>query len=124
MKENYIIYVDNGGTFTDGFLVKEDGTFVTGKASTTPYDLSECLFDTLENTIQGTGESVKTAMKKTEVLGFGTTAGTNTLLTRRGSPRIGLITTKGFEDTTMIMRAVGRVAGLPFEEGMHIAGPD
>lgn len=124
MKENYIIYVDNGGTFTDGFLVKEDGTFVTGKASTTPADLSECLFNTLENTVARIGESLKEALPKTEVLGFGTTAGTNTLLTRSGAPRIGLIATKGFEDTTMIMRAVGRVAGLPFEKGMHIAGPD
>jgi N-methylhydantoinase A len=123
-KEKYIIYIDNGGTFTDCFLVKGDGSFLTGKASTTLDDLSECFVDCLQYTAGRMDKPLEEVMPDTEVLGFGTTAGTNTLLTRRGAPKIGFITTKGTEDTTMIMRAIGRVAGLTYEEAMNIAGPD
>ena len=33
-EEKYIVYIDTGGTFSDVVIVKSDGTFVTGKAST------------------------------------------------------------------------------------------
>ncbi len=42
--ERYIVYMDTGGTFSDAVICKADGTFVSGKASTTPQDLSECFF--------------------------------------------------------------------------------
>ncbi len=29
--ERYIVYLDNGGTFTDAVIVRADGTFVSGK---------------------------------------------------------------------------------------------
>ena len=35
----YVIYLDTGGTFSDAVIIGQDGSFVTGKASTTPEDL-------------------------------------------------------------------------------------
>jgi N-methylhydantoinase A len=49
----------------------------------------------------------------------GTTVATNALITRRGA-KVGLITTRGFEDTLYIMRAVGRVDGLDDMEIKHV----
>jgi N-methylhydantoinase A len=58
----------------------------------------------------------KGLLENTLMFKHGSTVSTNALITREGS-KVGLITTKGFEDTTLIMRAVGRVAGLD-EEGI------
>ena len=44
---------------------------------------------------------------------------TNALITRSGV-KVGFITTRGFEDTTEIMRAIGRVDGLSEEEIRHV----
>ena len=49
----------------------------------------------------------------------GTTVATNALIVRRGA-RVGLITTRGFEDTIFVMRAVGRVDGLDEMEIKHV----
>jgi len=123
MEDRFIIYIDTGGTFSDAVIIKGDGTFVTGKAPTTPEDLGICFFNCIENAAKRLGKSLKELLSSTELLGFGTTAGTNALLTRSG-PKLGLITTKGFEDTTIIMKVLGRWAGLSTAEQMHIAGTD
>ena len=49
----------------------------------------------------------------------GTTVATNALIVRRGA-KVGLITTRGFEDTVYVMRAVGRVDGLDEMEIKHV----
>lgn len=67
--------------------------------------------------------SIESVLSKTRVLGFGTTAGTNAIITRVGGPKLGLICTKGFEDTTIMMKSCGRWSGLG-TEAMHIAGGD
>lgn len=123
-KERYIIYLDTGGTFSDAVVIKNDGTFVTGKASTTPDDLEGCFFNCIEAAAERLGKPLKDVLSNTDILGFGTTAGTNALITRQGAPRLGLITTKGAEDTTIIMRSAGRWAGLSLTEAMHIGGTD
>ncbi|MBW1888176.1 MAG: hydantoinase/oxoprolinase family protein, partial [Deltaproteobacteria bacterium] len=123
-KERYIIYLDTGGTFSDAVVIKNDGTFVTGKASTTPDDLESCFFSCIEDAGERLGKSLKEVLSNTDTLGFGTTAGTNALITRHGAPKLGLITTKGVEDTTIIMRSAGRWAGLDLIEAMHIGGTD
>jgi hypothetical protein len=47
-QQGYIIYIDTGGTFTDAVVVVPDGTFVIGKASTTPDKLDVGLFNSIE----------------------------------------------------------------------------
>ena len=39
----YRIFIDNGGTFTDGVCVNEKGDLVTAKSSTTPKDLANMI---------------------------------------------------------------------------------
>lgn len=123
MAELYNIYLDTGGTFSDAIILKNDGTFVTGKASTTPNDLSECFINCIQAACDKLDKPIEEILSKTQILGFGTTAGTNAILTRVGGPHLGLICTKGFEDTTIIMKAAGRWDGLGMQ-AMHIAAGD
>ncbi len=121
---DYIVYLDTGGTFSDAVVVDPKGRFVSGKSATTPNDLSQCFFGCIEDAARKLGISSTDLLTRTRILGFGTTAGTNALITRVGGPRIGLICSKGVEDTTLIMRMEGRWAGRPLQETLHIAGTD
>lgn len=123
-QDSYIVYLDTGGTFSDAVVVDATGNFVSGKAPTTPEDLSDCFFACVNDAAEKLGMSLWDLFSRTRLVGFGTTAGTNALITRVGGPRLGLITTKGFEDTTIIMRMEGKWAGLPRQESIHIAGCD
>jgi N-methylhydantoinase A/oxoprolinase/acetone carboxylase beta subunit len=118
----YAVYVDTGGTFSDAAIVRGDGAFVSGKSPTTPEDLAECFFGCISDGAAKLGVSLEQLLADTTVLGFGTTAGTNALITGVGGPRIGLLTTEGFEDTIAIMRMEGKVAGYPVQKSLHIAG--
>ena len=58
-------------------------------------------------------------LENTAMFKHGTTVATNALIVRRGA-KVGLITTRGFEDTVYVMRAVGRVDGLDEMEIKHV----
>ncbi len=117
-KTGYIIYIDTGGTFSDCIILNPDGSFVTGKTHTTPDNLSESFFASIEVAASRMGKPVDDILSNTMVLGYGTTEGTNIVVTRTGAVRLGLITTRGHEDRTIVMRL--RPAGLPQKEAMHI----
>ncbi|MBW2366996.1 MAG: hydantoinase/oxoprolinase family protein, partial [Deltaproteobacteria bacterium] len=122
--EKYIVYTDTGGTFSDAVIVRPDGTFVNGKSSTTPDDLEHCFFNCVSAAAENMGLSLEDVLSKTEILGYGTTAGTNAILTRQGAPDLGLIITKGFEDTTIIGRSMGRWAGIHPVQSIHVPTTD
>jgi N-methylhydantoinase A len=89
------VAVDIGGTFTDVVYTDADGRTIARKVSTTPEDITV-----------GIIEGVKKA--SVEVAGLdafvhGTTIALNALLEGK-TPRVGLITTKGFRDVLEIMR--------------------
>jgi N-methylhydantoinase A/oxoprolinase/acetone carboxylase beta subunit len=122
-EESYVIYVDTGGTFSDAIVVSADGSIVTGKADTTHERLEECFFSCIQNACQRKGISLTEALSKTRALGYGTTMGTNIVVTTIGGLKLGFITTKGEEDRILIIRR--RAAGLTRAQGMHmIAAPD
>lgn len=116
----YVIGVDTGGTFTDVTLLKPNGELVTGKAATTPGDFSVGVMNAVGEIAGQMGLSVEELLARTAFFKHGTTVATNALITRSGA-KVGFITTRGFEDTTLIMRAIGRVDGLPEEEVRHVA---
>lgn len=118
--QELIIGVDTGGTFTDVTVLRPDGEVVLNKAPTTPSDFSQGVMDALHEVAKSMGASVKELLRDASTLKHGTTVGTNALITRRG-PSVGFLTTRGFEDTPLIMRAVGRVDGLPERERKHMA---
>lgn len=115
----YIIGTDTGGTFTDCTVLREDGEIFINKSSTTPHDFSIGVMDAIGEVAKDMGMSVPDLLKDA-LHKHGSTVATNALITRTGS-KVGLITTRGFEDTTLIMRAIGRVAGLTTEALKHQA---
>lgn len=84
------IDIDTGGTFTDGFVVR-DGIAHTIKNLTTPHDLAVCFRETIEGAAVVLGMTVAQMLRETVSVRYATTVGTNTVVQRRG-PRIGLLT--------------------------------
>ncbi len=117
--KNYIIGVDTGGTFTDVVVMSAGGQVWTAKASTTPDDFSRGVMDAVEEAARVIGINSGELLGRTTLFKHGSTVATNALITKSGV-RAGFITTKGFEDTTEIMRAIGRVDGLSAEEIKHV----
>src|SRR5262245_58150215 len=110
--------VDTGGTFTD--LVEIDGTgrLRFDKAFSTPQAPERGIFDALATLAQAASLDIRTLLAETARFSHGTTVSTNALIQRRGA-RVGLITTRGFEDTLIIARGpVGRAGGLPQSKAM------
>ena len=93
----FTIDIDNGGTFTDGFITG-DGRIESVKVDTTPHDLTVCFLKCIEEGAGKFGLTVPQLLHETEVIRFSTTHATNTLIQRSG-PRLGLIVTRGFEKT-------------------------
>ncbi len=93
----FTIDIDNGGTFTDGFFTG-DGRIEWVKVDTTPHDLTVCFLKCIEEGAAKFGLTLPQLLHQTEVIRFSTTHATNTLLQRAG-PRLGLIVTRGFEES-------------------------
>ncbi len=119
MRDKWIIGVDIGGTFTDVALVGNSGTVYMSKAPTTPSDPANGVMDALKRAAEIISEPLSNLLGDTQRITHGSTIATNALLTRDGA-KVGLVTTKGFEDTPYIMRAIGRVDGLSEEEIRHV----
>ncbi|ORJ92262.1 hydantoinase [Prescottella equi] len=87
-----LVNIDNGGTLTD--ICAWDGhEFSFTKTLTTPFDLSQCLFDGLTKVskeIYGT-EDLPALLHSAAHIRYSTTQGTNALVERKG-PRVGIIT--------------------------------
>jgi acetone carboxylase beta subunit len=98
-----LCYVDVGGTFTDAFVVSEDGSFALAKAISTPGDISEGFFSALRAASVEADSDFERLCASLRVLGYGSTIVLNTLLTRQGT-RVGLIVTAGFEDLLLMER--------------------
>ena len=118
-QQQYIVGVDTGGTFTDVVVMSGSGEIWTAKAPTTPDDFSRGVMDALEEAAKVMGVRRGQLLGRTALFKHGSTVATNALITRSGV-KVGLIATKGFEDTTEIMRAIGRVDGLSEEEIRHV----
>lgn len=115
-EKGFTIAIDVGGTFTDAIAIKGNSNSIDqavfhSKASTTHNNLIDGFLNSLNSLSKTIGITTEELLKNTSFVGHGTTVGTNALITRQGS-KVGLITTKGFEDTIHIQRAVGKIAGL------------
>src|SRR3954470_24114072 len=106
----YQVGIDTGGTFTDVVVLDDHGDVTSAKSPTTPDDLAQGLINGLEAAAQTVGQTLDEFLAATSVVRFSGTTATNALVTRRGA-RTALITTKGFEDTLTIARAVSAWAG-------------
>lgn len=95
-----VVGIDIGGTFTDiiGIDTETGENYVT-KVPSTPSDFSEGFFNGLEKVMKMAGAKASDV----ERLVHGTTVATNAILEHKGA-RIGLLTTKGFEDVLIMGR--------------------
>jgi N-methylhydantoinase A len=110
--------VDTGGTFTDLVEIDGAGRLRFEKAFSTPQAPEQGILDALATLAEATGLDVRRLLAETERFAHGTTVSTNALIQRRGA-RVGLIATRGFEDTLIIGRGpVGRAGGLPQSKAM------
>jgi N-methylhydantoinase A len=114
--------VDIGGTFTDCVLIGVDGHVVYGKALSSPGDSFQSgFFGSIEAAADQLGISgAEVYGRMDRLISHGSTVATNIVVERKGA-RIGLITTAGFEDTTRIMRGMGRPTGEPPETLLKVA---
>ncbi|MCZ7526503.1 MAG: hydantoinase/oxoprolinase family protein [Acidimicrobiia bacterium] len=115
------ISVDIGGTFTDAWVVHRDRS-VHGKAPTTRYDLSVGFLDAVAACAEQLEMPLEELLADTGLIRYATTLAMNALLERKG-PRLGMITTAGFEDTTSIGRGAWH-DGLPMEVKRVVARAD
>jgi N-methylhydantoinase A/oxoprolinase/acetone carboxylase beta subunit len=111
--------IDVGGTFTDCVLTL-DGRRVIGKAPTTPYDLSVCFMNAIEEVAATAGVEVEDLLPRLDVVRYSTTVAMNRLIERRG-PRVGLITTEGQEDAILIGRGAQWTDGRRLDERRNLA---
>jgi N-methylhydantoinase A/oxoprolinase/acetone carboxylase beta subunit len=88
---DHLINIDNGGTLTDICVWNGAGYSFT-KTLTTPFDLSQCLFDGLgKASAQVYGHhDLDRLLHNTDHIRYSTTQGTNALVERKG-PKIGLV---------------------------------
>lgn len=117
---SYFCGIDIGGTFTDCVVRDHAGRLTIAKALSTPDDSSRGFFDALSVAAGKLGIPLEELMSRTELLLHGTTLGTNALLERKGA-KVGIITTAGHADALIMMRSVGRSAGLPIQQLLHVS---
>lgn len=117
---DFIVGVDVGGTFTDASAVSlGDGRVLTAKAKSTPDDLMVGMLESLELIAAQAGLDVPGLLSRTVKFAHGTTQTSNVIFTWRGATT-GLLTTRGFGDELLIMRARGRVAGVSLSGRRHL----
>lgn len=106
-----LISTDTGGTFVDVVICDESGKYYFSKAPSTPANPPEGIFAGIAAAAEQMGENVDSVLSGAKMLFNGTTVTTNAMLELKGA-RTGLLTTKGFEDTLVIARVIGRTIGL------------
>jgi len=113
------IDIDVGGTFTD-LVLNFEGKSVFKKMPTTPYDLSVCFLNVIGEGAEEFGMDPDELLPKVDLLRYSTTIAMNRLIERKG-PRLGLITTEGHEDSTLIGKGAQWVDGTRPTERRNLA---
>jgi N-methylhydantoinase A len=93
-----------------------------GKALSSPADSFQSgFFGSIEAAAEQFGVDGSTIYQRMDrLISHGSTVATNIVVERKGA-KIGLISTRGFEDTTRIMRGLGRSTGEPPENLLKVA---
>jgi len=120
----YTVAVDIGGTFTDVVAIEGgSGRMAMGKVLTTPGDLQRGVLDGLADAARELGVELSRLLGRAERMVHATTQSSNAVFAFAGA-RTAVLTTRGFGDTLIVMRATGRVAGLSVFERHHYRATD
>lgn len=113
------IDIDVGGTFTD-LVLNYNGEYIFKKMPTTPYDLSVCFLNVVEEASKELDVDTDECLPQVDLLRYSTTVAMNRLIERKG-PRLGLITTEGHEDCILIGKGAQWVDGTRVTERRNLA---
>jgi N-methylhydantoinase A len=102
MTRDVLIGVDVGGTFTDAVLTTGSACYRAKSPSTYP-DIGRGVLESCTLAAKAAGLALADVLPCVRKFGLGTTAVTNVIATRQGL-RVGLITTRGFEETLRLAR--------------------
>jgi N-methylhydantoinase A len=116
MDQAFWIGVDTGGTFTDALAIDHAGRLYLAKTPSTPKDLSVGIMTAIDLLAESAGIPTQQYLETTRKLAHGTTATVNAMVQRKGA-KVGLITTRGFGDHLILMKAA-RGVGVPEGEKM------
>src|SRR5713226_9759708 len=100
----YRLGIDTGGTFTDFWLVGEDGSWHLVKTPSTPDDPPRAIRNGLGELAAQIGVDPGLLLSQCDLWIHGTTVALNTLIQHKGA-RVGLLCTKGHEDALEIRLA-------------------
>ena len=115
-----MLAIDAGGTMTDTFIVDEHGSFVVGKAQTTPEDESLGFIASARDAL-GQWDSTPEQGFPSIVSGiYSGTAMLNRLLQRQGL-EIGCIVNAGHEDYLRLERGIQTHIGSSYSDRLHLA---
>ncbi|HEY8416292.1 MAG TPA: hydantoinase/oxoprolinase family protein, partial [Thermaerobacter sp.] len=114
-----ILGVDAGGTMTDTFFVDDAGSFVVGKAQSTPHDESEGLLRSSADALAQWGLTVRQVYPQLLTGVYSGTAMLNRVVQRKGL-RVGLIVNRGMEDFHRMGRAIQSYLGYSYEDRLHL----
>ena len=115
-----VLAIDAGGTMTDTFVVDEHGSFVVGKAQTTPEDESIGFMASARDAL-GQWDSTPEEGFPAVVSGiYSGTAMLNRLLARQGL-RVGCIVNAGHEDYLRLERGIQTYLGSSYSDRLHLA---
>jgi acetone carboxylase, beta subunit len=115
-----VLAIDAGGTMTDTFIVDETGTFVVGKAQTTPEDESVGFMNSATDALGQWDMTPPQGFPEIRSGVFSGTAMLNRLLSRKGL-EIGVIVTAGQEDSLRMERAIQTYLGFSYGDRLHVA---
>ena len=110
---SYRIAVDTGGTFTDVVVADAKGHLVVGKSLTTPERTYDGFSAALANAAEIISVPVETLLGETEVLIYGTTRSTNSIVEKK-TAKTALLLTEGFPDI-LLYRQGGKREPLNLE---------
>ena len=105
---------------TDTFIVDESGSFVVGKAQTTPEDESIGFMESARDALDQWETTPDGAFPRVASGIYSGTAMLNRLLQREGR-RIGAIVTAGQEDYLRIERGIQTYLGYSYSDRLHLA---
>jgi N-methylhydantoinase A/acetone carboxylase beta subunit len=115
-----VLAIDAGGTMTDTFIVDAAGSFVVGKAQTTPEDESVGFMESARDALAQWKTSPEDSFNGIASGIYSGTAMLNRLLSRTGR-NIGAIVTAGNEDYLRIERGIQTYLGFSYSDRLHIA---
>jgi N-methylhydantoinase A/oxoprolinase/acetone carboxylase beta subunit len=115
-----VLAIDAGGTMTDTFIVDASGSFVVGKAQTTPEDESIGFMRSAEDALGYWTMEPSSAFPQIVSGIYSGTAMLNRLLERKGR-KVGCIVSGGLEDYFKLERGIQTYLSFPYSDRLHVA---